>query len=317
MTKYTWISPYREKKFLEAHRKRSELLGEDLLTDKRKTAVVIMLDLQGTIDNIDDEKSQIFMNQLHRIRLKYNANIAIINLSSHMHSVDRLIKYLEILHRNLKPNIILDDATYLYGTYNFETGCTEEKGFGYNLRKTEVFENNYFGKYKVLCHGIIDDSVTPDYVNKFKDTNPVFVIRPSQSKPQDLNRDNLMCYSTLTDGFDGVLEGMDSYLERIKDIPAYDIVFKQREELIHLSALDVKSLCISKNFDLVLRYVSEGKLDDDDYERVARELGWVLKTNTLDTSQLTKIRNIIEALGKYLEKDNEYLLALKNKVGNI
>lgn len=317
MTKYSWISPYREKKFLEAHRKKNELLGEELLTDKRKTAVVIMLDLQGTIDNIDYGKAQIFMNLLHKIRIKYNANIAIINLSSHMHSADGLIKYLEILHRNLKPNIILGDATYLYGTYNYETGCTEEKGFGYNLRKTEVFENTYFDKYKVLCHGIIDDSVSADYVTKFKDTKPVFVIRPSQSKPQDLNRDNMMCYSTLTEGFDGVLEGLSSYLEIIKDIPNYGIVFKQREELVHLSALEVKKLCTSKNFDLVLRYVREGKLDEDDYERVARELGWVLKSNTLDISQLIKIKNIIEALGKYLEKDNEYLLSLRNKVDSL
>ncbi|MDE5889142.1 MAG: hypothetical protein K2H20_03885, partial [Bacilli bacterium] len=143
-------------------------------------------------------------------------------------------------------------------------------------------------------------------------TRPVFVLRPSQSSTNDLSRDNMMCHSTMTNGFDGLLECLDVYLESIKNIPFYDIVEKQSAELIHLSALDVRELCISKNFDLVLRYVSEGKLDDDDYERVARELGWLLKGDNLDANELIKIRKIVEALSNYLDKSNEYLLSLTN-----
>lgn len=310
---YSWVSPYREKKFLESHQKKVELLGDGLFKDNRKRVIAIMLDVQGTIDDIDDEKAKTFMNQLHRLRIKYGANQVLINLSSHMHTANGIVKYLEILHRNLKPNIILDDASYLCGTYNYETGVDEVKEFGYNLRKTEVFEKRYFAKYKILCHGIIDDSVSTDYIKKFKDSRPVFIIRASQLSESDLSRDNMMCYSTLTDGFDGVLECLNAYLTCIKDIPAYNIVEKQSEELIHLSAYEVKTMCISKNYDLIMRYVSERKLDDDDYERVARELRYILNSDTLDADELTKIRNIIGALESYLGKDNKYLLALTNK----
>ncbi len=312
MKKSSWATPYREKKFLDSHKRKIELLDSDLYKDKRETAIVVMLDLQDTLNGIDDDKAKIFMNQLHKIRIKYCANKVIINLSSHMHSYEPLIKYLEILHRNLKPNIILDDATYLCGYYNYESGLDDFRGFGYNTKKTEVFENKYFSQYKVLCHGLIDDSASTDYIKKFKDNRPVFIMRPSKTSKNELNRDNMMCYSTLTDGFDGVLECMDSYLATIKDIPAYDILRRQTEELIHLSAFEVRNLCISKNFDLVLRYVNEGKLDDDDYERVARELGWNLKKDDLSVDELVKIRKIIEALGNYLDKDNEYLLSLIN-----
>lgn len=307
MKNHLWVSPYQDKDYIKSQTKE-----EDIDEDERKTAVAIMLDLQDTLDGIDDEKAQIFMEQLNRLRLKYNADKIIINLSSHMNTPNGLISYLEILHRNLKPNIILDDAAYLSGTYNYETGVDDFKGFGYNLRKTSVFEEKYFREYNVVCHGIIDDSVSSDYIKDFKDKKPVFIIRPSLLNEEELSKDNMMCHSTLTEGFLGVLECMDSYLSVIENIPSSDIVKMQSEELIHLSALEVKNSCINKNFDLVLRYVIEGKLDDDDYERVARELVWSLKADSLTTDDLNKIRGIIEALNNYLDKNNEYLLSLIN-----
>lgn len=317
MNSYSCPSMYQEQKFLNTHTKKVEQLGDGLFKDNRVKVIAIMLDVQGTIDEIDDEKAKTFMKQLHQLRIKYGANQVIINLSSHMHTPDSLIQYLEILHRNLTPHIILDSATYLYGEYKYETGVDDVKGFGYNLKKTELFENKYFGKYNVLCHGIIDDSVSTEYLNNFKDKRPVFILRPSGRDQQDLKRDNLMCHSTLTEGFDGVLECLDSYLESIKDIPAYDMVRRQSNELVHLSAWEVKELCINKEFDLIFRYVIKGKLDDDDYERVARELGWCLERNQLSILQLSKVSKIIEALSVYLHKDNEYLLSLSKRVKNI
>ncbi|MDE5888735.1 MAG: hypothetical protein K2H20_01820, partial [Bacilli bacterium] len=170
MEKYNWVSPYRERKFLEARERKIDLLEDGLLKNKREKVVAIMLDVQGTIDDINDEKAKIFMSQLHKLRIKYGASKVIINVSSHIYTPNGLIKYLEILHRNLIPNIILDDAAYLYGTYNYETGVDEVKSNNYNLRKTETFENKYFSEYRVLCHGIMDDSVSFDYIKRFKDT---------------------------------------------------------------------------------------------------------------------------------------------------
>lgn len=312
MKKYSWVSPYREKLFLESHNRNIENFNDDLFEGNREKVIVIMLDVQGTIDGIDDEKAETFIKQLHKLRIKYGANKVIINMSSHMHTPNSLIKYLEILHRNLRPNIVLDTATYLFGEYNYETCEDEVKEFGYNLNKTDIFESKYFSKYNVLCHGIIDDSVSDDYIKRFKNDRPVFIIRPSVKNEQDLSKDNIMCYSTLTEGFDGVLECLDSYLEHIKDIPAYDIVGKQKVELIHLSAFEVGELCREKNFDLIYKYVFEGKLDYDDYEKVARELTWLLKSN-LEIFELNRIRDIIVALGNHLHKDNKHLeLLIKN-----
>lgn len=280
---------------------------------EKESSIVIMLDLQKTLDGIDDEKAQIFMKQLDTLRIKYNAQKVILNVSSHVYSPDSFIKYLEILHRNLQPGIVLDDATYLSGTFNYETGVTEFINFGYNLKKLTVFEEKYFSIYNVICHGIIDDSVSPSYLKGHKDERPVFIIRPSAKNEGELNKDNLMCHSSLTVGFDGVLEGMSLYLDTVKDIPTSMIVKKQQEELVYLSETDINMLCIERNFSLLLRYVKDGNLDMKLYDIIARELVNAIENNVLNIDELIIIKEIIEELRRHLEINNIHLLCLTNK----
>ena len=54
-------------------------------------------------------------------------------------------------------------------------------------------------------------------------------------------------------------------------------------------------------------------LDYDDYEKVARELTWLLKSN-LEIFELNRIRDIIVALGNHLHKDNKHLELLIKSV---
>lgn len=283
--------------------------------EKRKTAIAVMLDIQGTLDNIDDQKANLFIKQLHTLRMKYGTEKIIINLSSNIHSERGLIPFLEILQRNLLPNIILDDATYLFGTYNYESGYKNEIGWGYNLKKIDLFEAKYLDRseYDIIGLGIIDDRADPSYIEKHKDNRPVFTIRPSQKDKESLKYDNLMCYSTETFGFDGVLECLDTYLKRLKDVPADKVVEEQQKELMHLGALEVRTLCIKKKFDLLYRFIKENKLDEEDYERVARELNYLIKEKNIEKNELNILKKLIEALIPHIEKDNELLcFNLKN-----
>lgn len=63
---YTWISPYQQQKFLQRQRKKIEERENSyqtiLCSEKKKEKIIaIMLDVQGTLDHLDDEKAKMFM----------------------------------------------------------------------------------------------------------------------------------------------------------------------------------------------------------------------------------------------------------------
>lgn len=305
---YTWVSPYQQQKFLNRQKKKIEerersYQSVPFLDSQKEKVIAILLDVQGTLDNLDDEKAKMFMQQVHLLRKKFQANKAILNVSSHLYVPRPMIPYLEILHRNLLPNIVLDDATYLYGTYHFETGEEHEEPISsntppYNYDKISVFKNKYFPNYDLLWFAIIDDTVHPNCIKEYKDYRPMILCRPSQNYEGDLKYDNLMCHSSLTEGFDGVLECLQHYIEMLQPIRKDDIVRTQQEMLLHLGALQVTLLCYHKEYDLLLRYVLEDKLDKEDYEKVALMLSE--QAPTLSTDDLEKVRKIFRALVPYL-----------------
>ena len=282
----------------------------------KESAIAIMLDVQGTIDDIKEDTARIFMQQLQELRRKYKAEKVIINLSSHMSSKEGLIPYLEILHRTLSPNIILGTSFYLFGTYNYEKGEDVYKGLGYNLKKEEVFENCLDSKkYDRICMGLIDDSISPNYIAKFQHKEPIFIIRPSQKGEEKLQKDNLMCHSTQTKGFDGVLEGMDSYLHSIKDIPFEKIVEEQIRVLLPIDEEEVANLCDKRNFSLLYRYLMEREYTTYRYRLISFKLNKLFENGViLEKEELELINKIIQVLKEHInmkdEIENKYLLNL-------
>lgn len=294
------------------YNKRSEVLnmnkgnGENSLYKKEKI-IAILLDVQRTLNEITDEKAKIFMEQLHELQIKFQASKVLINVSSHMYSPESLNSYLKILNENLIPNIILDDATYFYGTYNYEKQKINERGYGYNLDKTLCFEEKYLEEYDVVWFAIIDDSISEEYVKKFQDNHPMVVCKPSLRFEMDLKYNNFMYYSTKTYGFSGVIECLSDYLKNIKDIRKEEILEKQKNMLAHLSAYEVKMLCINKKFDLLERYLQEGSLDREDYNLVVRELDYLIEKD-LSSREVSQIKRMIELLKLYKEDINEVLV---------
>lgn len=239
------------------------------------------------------------------MRKKFQAQKVILNVSSHLYVARPMIPYLEILHRNLLPNIILDDATYLYGTYRLETGeeCEQaiQDGRPYNYNKTSVFKERYFHDYDLLWFAIIDDTVNPEYIQEYKEHRPMLLCRPSQRNEDDLKYDNFMCHSSLTEGFDGVLDCVDQYIKSIQLIRKENIIDTQRKMLVHLSAFQIFTLCHNKEYDLLLQYIIEGKLDSDDYEQIAIVLS--SQKDSLSQEELKDVRKVIQALVPFLENE--------------
>lgn len=297
-------------------RKFIDLRNIEALKDKKKErAIAIMLDLQGTLDDMTDDMAQVFMEQLEKLRRKFSAKKVLLNISTHIDLPSTTLdKYMTILARNLKPNIILDDATYLFGTYNFFTKeCKPLENGKNNYNKTAIFEERYLSNNKdeIVWFGIVDDALNPNYFKKWQNHMLMAEFIPSLKKEEDKKYDNLMCVSSLTSGFLGVIECFHTYLQSIKDIPSHSLIEVQSNILPYLSKDDITILFCNRRFDDILRYIKEGKLEKEDYEVVIRELSLTLKMVKLNKEELDIIRKIFYLTLPHIKPDNKHLLVFK------
>jgi len=153
---------------------------------------------------------------------------------------------------------MLDTITYMSGIYDVDNELDEVKGFGYNLNKTKVFERNYLENYQIEWFAIIDDSLDCSYIKYFRLERPVTICRPSQKEENALYHDNFMCYSTMTYGFDGVIECIASYYKTIQDFSKEEILIRQREELLPLNPLEIKDI-LNMNENTIRTHLQQKK----------------------------------------------------------
>lgn len=308
MKKKTWKSEYQRKKFM--NRKTIEKLN-----NRQERIIAIMLDLQGTLDNMTDETAEIFMEQLTKLKTKFSAHKVLINISTHTDlPSSTLDKYMTILNRHLKPNIILDDATYLFGTYNFYTKeCQPLLNKQNNYNKTEIFENRYLGnpKYDIVWFGIVDDALNPNYFRKFQYHRPMAEFIPSLSNEDNKKYDNLMSISTFTKGFLGVIECFDTYLNSIKDIPSHSLEQAQKAILPYLDKSDITTLFYNRRYNDILASLIANKIDVKDYEDIMRELNLTLSMVEVTEEELSIIKDIFNHIKDHINPQNKHLLEYK------
>ncbi len=284
-----------------------------LKTEKEK-AIIIMLDLQGTLDNMTDETAQIFMRQLCKLKTIFSAHKVIINISTHVEVPSpTLDKYMTILARNLKANFLLDDATYLSGTYNFYTKKCQPLPNNYNnFNKTKIFEERYLhnSPYNIVWFGIVDDSLDPNYFCKYQHYRLMAEFIPSLNKKDYKKYDNLMSISSLTNGFLGVIECFDTYINNIKDIPLYNLLEVQRNILPHLNTSDIKILLYTQRYSDILKYLKAYKIDPENYKDIVQKLQLISSTTTSSENLLT-IKKIFNFISNQTNPNEQYLLEHK------
>lgn len=238
---YGWVSEYQRKKFLERQKLQQEKksLGYLEYDDgfKSPKTIAVMLDLDGTCDFIDDEKAQIFISQIDLLRKKFGAKLATISISTHYDSSDRMQKVLEILSRNLSEHIKIGLNFFYGGIYDYEKNKDNMQEYGFNQNKVKTFDSYY-----VNCLGmnnqwfaIIDDTIPHDTYTKYQNTHSMLVCRPSQQDENSISKNNFMSISSLTNGFDGVIEILDCYIKSIKHLSPTQIMETQRNMITHLS----------------------------------------------------------------------------------
>lgn len=308
--KYGWDSEYRRKKFFEKHYNKSQndaelvYLNMESMMQPSKT-IAVMLDLEGTIDNIDDAKAKLFMQQLEFIRRKFGAEYGTISLSTHYSDYKEMVKYLEILARNLSKNIKIGLNFYYGGIYDFDKKTNDHIGLDFNRDKVRTFDEYYVHDMFIQnkWFAIIDDQINEETYKKYKDNHPMVVCRPSQ-KEHFLKYNNFMNKFTITKGFDGVLEALQSYIDQIKNLSSIQILETQRNMMVHLASYELVDKLRKGEYQYVERYFKEGFANEADYQTI---LNWFFILNcgeSADKDELKVLNNILAMLGEKFKNNN-------------
>ena len=281
-----------------------------------KKNIAIMLDLEGTIDGIDDEKASRLIRQVEEIRRRMDAEEAILMISTHYNNPTKMKKPLEILSRNLVRGVRIGTSFYYGGTYDYNEQQEERKGIGFNFDKIRTFEAYYVKKDNVWF-ALIDDGLEEDTYKKYQNHHPMLQCRPSQRRKETQN-DNFMSLSTTTRGFAGVLELLDRYLESTKKMTKSEILERQRNQSISSSPKEER---VTDVYPFLYRYLEEDEASEKDYKQMLfwleyrisqrynskEELEWMQKTVQLLIQKLEGNKNCekeksLKALQKSISK---------------
>lgn len=323
MKKDSWTSEYRKKKFYDNQMKRKEKSQIDDIEHPNtliKKTIAIMLDLDGTIDNIDERKATVFITQLELLRKKFKADICLISISTHYSNARKIEPVLDILSRCLLKNIEIGTCFYYGGTYNYQTKKEEPKETNFNGRKVDTFASYYINNpfTNNLWSAFIDDNLPNDAYKEYKDNHPVLIARPSKEKK---DYTNFMDLKTTTKGFDGVIELLDTYIESVKGQNINQIMNKQKMIMTHISSFELVNKIRNKEYQFLEKYFQEGFADDDDYKDTLTFIGFSTSKNTPSENEIQNIQKILDIISKKVEEKNDYssinkIKLLKNKYNN-
>lgn len=307
---YGWVSEYRRNKFFEGQRRRKEKAMAKSYTEKDifdvPKTIAVMLDLDGTCDNIDDEKAKTFLAQIDFLRQKFEAQTATISISTHYDNSNSMKKVLDILSRNLPSCVKIGLNFYYGGIYDYERKEEIPKEDRFNSDKVETFTRYFVNR--IGCNNqwfaIIDDMLVDTY-KKFQDDRPMLAARPSLIDGREMARNNFMSIATMTRGIDGVIEILSTYIEYTKGLTRFQIMEKQRSMITHLSSWDLVGKIRKRDYAYLVRYFQEGFADKDDYSDA---LEWFFYTNSdimPSKEELINLRTIFGLLHQHFQTINE------------
>lgn len=273
--------------------------------DKPKT-IAVLLDLEGTSDFIDDEKAKLFVEYLDCIRKQIGADFGTISISTHYHDSSVMRNVLEVLGRNTTNNIKIGLNFYYGGIFDFYNKCDIPQGYSFNRDKIATFEHFYFWDDNIenLWFALIDDMIPEDTFTKYQKKHPMFLCRPSQ-KSCGLKYNCFMHHSTMTKGFDGVLESFDKYINLIDGLSIDQILEKQKNMLVHLAGYDFSAKIRNGEYNYLYRYFNEGFADENDYVDFLQWIFILLPKLDLTKAELVELNSILDLVNKQFVKNND------------
>lgn len=146
--------------------------------------ISVMLDASGTSNRIDDQSAQIFIRQLEKIRLQFEADIGTISISTSFEEPESIKYILDTLYRNLTGNIVIGLNFLAGATYDYEKYDLDNQGISFNSNKVATFDKYYISnpEYDNQWFALIDDMLCDDVYRQYRDTYPMFVVDQPRAK---------------------------------------------------------------------------------------------------------------------------------------
>ena len=305
---YGWVSEYRRKKFFENQklRKEKEMLNfvGNVVTLDNKT-IAVMLDLEGTVDYIDDEKAKQFIKQIDILRKKFCAKTATISISTHYDNSNEIKKVLDFFSRNLSNCTRIGISFYYGGTYDYDKNDDSFKGYNFNQDKVETFCSYYINNMELnnQWFAIVDDGINNETYKKYQYTHPMLLARPSQ-RENSSSKNNFMSIATATKGFDGVIEIFNEYIKSIRNLSPIAVLETQRKMITHLSGWELSQKVWNRDYVFLERYFSEGCADESDYNDTLTRLIYTNQDQMPSKEELIYLKRIFELMNQHLNSKN-------------
>lgn len=310
-----WDSQFRKKRFYERQslKELKQFLKSNSNFSKKNSRIVIMLDLYGTTNNIDDNKATIFIEQLEKIRKKFWADNGIICISTHEANTKLTRQVLDVISRNIPNTFKIGKCFFFGGVYDYNEDEVELKDFGFNSNKVETFDK-YYNSFNINENkwiGIIDDGADENVYKKYQNKQPMLLCRPFQLESEKDN-DNFMSLSSTLKGIDGVIACLDTYIKSIEKMTPQMILRKQQEMIYHLSGYELNEKIRNREYEFLVKYFSLGFADFYDYRDTIDLLKLTIFHQDLSKEELENIKKLVILFEKeYQAKKNLDLEKIK------
>ncbi|MBR4618601.1 MAG: hypothetical protein IKO49_04790 [Bacilli bacterium] len=284
-----------------------------------KSVINILLDLDGTCDNIDSDLARIFILKLDKVRRYFNAELTLISISTHYSDPSRIKMILDLLTSNINDKIDIGPNFYYGGIYDYKLNSIRPKEKEFNTDKIQTFKDYYLNKpiYNTKFIAIFDDMIFSDSYMDFKDDYPILICRPSQIIVNQIDN-NLMSYSTSTKGFYGVVEGLDQYMDTIKNIKLEEILKIQKEAEYHISQHEIVDKIMNKDYEFIEKNFQNIKFNTSDYFNMIYLLINIVSNKNLNENDIYHLNNILELIinNNKLEKEEQETIKRLTKIIN-
>lgn len=268
-----------------------------MVNHKKLRTIPILLDVQGTLENMNNENIDTFMNQIKCLIQNFQADQAFLIISSLATDPNELIPYMNLLRKHLMPQILLENCYYLNGMIDAETNEVTEICSMYNYNKFLVFEETYLLNQEQntpVMFLVADDEILNSAARKYQNQMPVCFLRASQVTEERLREDNLMIHSSFTKGFDGVVELLSQYLTHIQSLNCREVVKCQQTECFTLNYYEIIAALEEKNYDLILEHLKQNKIPSCYYPNLIKEVTKMYENLFLSEKIKKQLAEIIE-----------------------
>ena len=305
--KYTGLSTRQER---QRKKKQSEYDSIFQHEPNKSNRIVVIFDVQGSLTGLDDEKAKKLNDYLHFLRVKYAVKEVAVSLVSRSHNYSELLNYMEILKRNFGKSIKLDNSHTVHMTINPDTLTA----VGRCAFDNPMIFKSYYNDKITKWIGIFDNSYGTNILSDYKGDQPIVLFRPSCKHETDLKYDNAICYSTQTEGIDGVLETLQIYCDKLVNTSANSLTEEQKKCLVHPGSGMIQRLCKNRDYDMLIRYMTETKLFEGDYKIIMNHILSV--GEFISQEELIKLREIVTIVQQNMTPKHVLALSLlKEYVG--